>query len=64
MTGFLPEEIELTDGYVRADESTETNVPGVFAAGDVRTKALRQVITAAADGAAAAEAAAKFLIKK
>lgn len=64
VTGFLPEEIELTDGYVRADESTETTVPGVFAAGDVRTKALRQVITAAADGAAAAEAAAKFLIKK
>ena len=64
VTGFLPEEIELTDGYVRADESTETTVPGVFAAGDVRTKALRQVITAASDGAAAAEAAAKFLIKK
>jgi thioredoxin reductase (NADPH) len=64
VTGFLPEEIELSDGYVRADESTETTVPGVFAAGDVRTKALRQVITAAADGAAAAEAAAKFLIKK
>lgn len=63
VTGFLPEEIELSDGYVRADESTETTVPGVFAAGDVRTKALRQVITAAADGAAAAEAAAKFLIK-
>ena len=63
VTDFLPREIELADGYIKADESTETSSPGVFAAGDVRTKALRQVITAAADGAMAAEAAAKFLIK-
>lgn len=63
VTDFLPREIELADGYIKADESTETSSPGVFAAGDVRTKALRQVITAAADGAVAAEAAAKFLIK-
>ena len=63
VTDFLPREIELADGYIKADESTETSAPGVFAAGDVRTKALRQVITAASDGAVAAEAAAKFLIK-
>ena len=63
VTDFLPREIELADGYIKADESTETSSPGVFAAGDVRTKTLRQVITAAADGAVAAEAAAKFLIK-
>lgn len=40
-------------GYIKADESTKTNIAGVFAAGDVRTKAVRQIVTAAADGAAA-----------
>ena len=40
-------------GYIIADESTRTNIPGVFAVGDVRTKALRQVVTAVADGATA-----------
>ena len=49
------------NGYIIADESTETNLPGVYAAGDVRTKALRQVITAAADGACAAHAAELYL---
>lgn len=63
-TSFLPESIELWDGYVRADETTQTSLGGVFAAGDVRTKSLRQVITAAADGAIAAEAAAKYLFSK
>ena len=42
----------------------ETSVPGVFAAGDVRTKALRQVITAAADGASAAHWAEEYLLKR
>ena len=63
-TSFLPESVELWDGYVRADETTQTSLGGVFAAGDVRTKSLRQVITAAADGALAAEAAAKYLFSK
>ncbi len=49
------------NGYIIADESTRTSVPGVFAAGDVRTKTLRQVITAAADGAVAATAAEEYL---
>lgn len=40
-------------GYIIADESTKTNLPGVFAVGDVRTKALRQIVTAASDGATA-----------
>ncbi len=40
-------------GYIVADESTKTSIPGVYAVGDVRTKALRQVVTAVADGAAA-----------
>ena len=48
-------------GYIIADESTRTNLPGVFAVGDVRTKALRQVITAASDGAVAAFYAEEYL---
>jgi thioredoxin reductase (NADPH) len=48
-------------GYVVADESTKTSVAGVFAVGDLRTKALRQIITAAADGAMAAHAAEEYL---
>ena len=48
-------------GYIVADESTRTNVPGVFAAGDVRTKALRQVVTAVADGAMAAHYAEEHI---
>ncbi len=45
------------EGFIRADESCRTNVPGIFAAGDCRTKKVRQLVTAAADGAAAALAA-------
>ena len=48
-------------GYIVAGESGETAVPGVYAAGDVRTKGLRQVVTAVADGAVCAEEAAEFL---
>ena len=48
-------------GYVSADETTATALPGVFAAGDVRSKRLRQVVTAAADGAVAAHMAAAYL---
>ncbi len=48
-------------GYIVADETTKTNIDGVFAAGDVRTKALRQVVTAAADGAVAAHFAEEYL---
>ena len=62
-TAFLGNTINLENGYIVADESTETSLPGVFAAGDVRTKELRQVITAAADGAVAAEAAAKYIAR-
>ena len=49
-------------GYVVADESTKTNIPGVFAVGDVRTKVLRQIVTAVADGAAAAHRAEEYLL--
>ena len=48
-------------GYIIADESTRTNLPGVFAVGDVRTKALRQVVTAVADGAVAVHYAEEYL---
>ena len=49
-------------GYVAADESTRTSIPGVFAVGDVRTKAVRQIVTAAADGAVAAHYAEEYLL--
>ena len=48
-------------GYIVADESCETNVPGVFAAGDIRTKALKQIITAASDGANAITSVERYL---
>ena len=48
-------------GYIRADETTRTNIPGVYAVGDVRTKALRQVVTAVGDGAVAVHFAEEYL---
>lgn len=48
-------------GYIPTDENMRTNVPGVYAAGDIRTKLLRQVVTAAADGAVAAFHAEKYI---
>ena len=61
-TDFLAGILELDEyGYIVADESTRTSVPGVFAVGDVRTKALRQVVTAVADGATAIHYAEEFL---
>jgi thioredoxin reductase (NADPH) len=50
-------------GYIITNEEMETNIPGIFAAGDVREKSLRQVITACADGAIAASKAQKFIEK-
>ncbi len=49
-------------GYIMADETTRTSLPGVFAVGDVRTKELRQIVTAVADGAMAAHYAEQYLI--
>ena len=51
------------DGYYCADETTRTGLPGVFAAGDVREKQLRQIVTAVSDGAAAAQQAEHYLGK-
>ncbi len=61
-TAFLGGVIECDEaGYILADETTKTSVPGVFAVGDVRTKALRQVVTAVSDGAVAAHFAEEYL---
>lgn len=55
-------QLELDNaGYIVADETTGTSLPGVYAVGDVRTKVLRQVITAASDGAVAAHYAEEYL---
>lgn len=48
-------------GYFDADETTRTNLPGVFAVGDARAKAVRQIVTAAADGAVASHFAQEYL---
>lgn len=61
-TDLFAGQLELDrSGYIVADESTQTNIPGVFAVGDVRTKAVRQIITAAADGAVAAHYVEAYL---
>lgn len=64
-TEFLKGQPELDKGgYILADETTRTNIPGVFAVGDVRTKALRQVVTAVSDGAVAVHFAEEYLSEK
>ena len=61
-TALVKDQLALDPaGYILADESTATNIPGVFAVGDVRTKALRQVVTAVADGAVAVHMAEAYL---
>ena len=66
--GYIPnsqiyKDIVATDagGYIIAGENCETNIPGIFAAGDIRTKDLRQIITAASDGANAITAVERYL---
>lgn len=51
-------------GYIIADETCETSVPGIFAAGDVRSKPMRQILTAAADGANAIAGVERYLIER
>ncbi|WP_347152583.1 thioredoxin-disulfide reductase [Peptostreptococcus anaerobius] len=55
--------VELDKGYVVANENCETSQPGIYAVGDIRVKSLRQVITAAADGAIAVHAAEKYILE-
>ena len=64
-TGFLMGQVALDEnGYVIAGETTQTNIPGVYAIGDMRTKQLRQVVTAVADGAVAVHMAEEYLAKQ
>ena len=61
-SGLVKGQVELDEGgYVVAGEDTRTSLPGVYAVGDVRTKQVRQVVTAVSDGAAAVHAAEEYL---
>ena len=63
-SGFVGTGIETNaGGYIVAGENCETNIPGVFAAGDVRAKQLRQVVTAVADGANAVTSVQRYLLE-
>lgn len=65
--GYLPQSkifediVEMENGYIKTDEKMATNVPSVYAAGDVRVKNVRQVVTASGDGCTAAVAVEKYL---
>lgn len=62
-TELVRGQLELDgNGYIVADETTKTSIPGVYAVGDVRTKPLRQVVTAVADGATAVSMAEEYLV--
>ena len=61
-TALFGEQVELDEKcYVLAGENTATNIPGVYAVGDMRTKLLRQIVTAVADGAMAVHMAEEYL---
>ncbi|MCI1959347.1 MAG: thioredoxin-disulfide reductase [Clostridia bacterium] len=61
-TDLVKDQINLDEqGYIIADETTKTSIPGVFAVGDIRTKPLRQIVTAASDGAVASKYVSEFI---
>lgn len=61
-TGLFRGQVSMDEaGYLRADETTRTNLPGVYAVGDLRQKPLRQIVTAVADGAVASKFAEEYL---
>jgi len=60
-SGLFEGKLNMENGYILTDEDMRTNIPGVFAAGDIRKKSLRQVVTAAADGAIAAMQAEHYI---
>lgn len=63
--GFIPEAFETNEkGYIKASEDGKTNIPGVFAAGDIRDKKLRQVVTAVADGANCVYSVQEYLLSR
>ena len=63
-TGFIPSEIKKDDkGYIVTDDKMQTSVKGIFAAGDVREKNLRQIVTASSDGAIAGQFAAEYALE-
>ncbi len=68
--GYIPQttlfegKLDMEGGYLVTDDNMKTNIPGVYAAGDVRVKSLRQVVTATADGAIAAVQAEKYIEDK
>ena len=62
-TAVFEGKVNMERGYIVTDQEMRTNVPGVYAAGDCRVKELRQVITAASDGAIAAWQAARYIDK-
>lgn len=65
LSSLFKDIVELDEsGYIKTDENMKTNIPGVFAAGDIRVKQLRQVVTATADGAIAAVMAEKYIDEK
>ena len=60
-TGMFEGILDMEGGYIKTNEKMETNIPGVYAAGDVRVTPLRQVVTACADGAIAAMQCSKYV---
>ena len=60
-SGLFEGIIDMDRGYIKTDDNMRTNIPGVYAAGDIRVKSLRQVVTAAADGAIAAMQCEKYI---
>ncbi len=64
-SGLVAGQLELDEGgYIVAGETTATSIPGVYAVGDVRTKQVRQIVTAVSDGAVAAHYAEQFLAQQ
>jgi len=60
-TDLFKNELDLDKGYIKTDEAMQTSVDGIYAAGDVRVKSLRQVVTAVSDGAVSAVQAEKYI---
>ncbi|WP_461834398.1 NAD(P)/FAD-dependent oxidoreductase, partial [Desulfothermus sp.] len=64
-SNFIPKDVDVDPrGFIKTDNEMQTNLPGIFAAGDVRAKTCRQVVTAVGDGAQAAHSAYLFLQEK